>query len=139
MNITAPYLGSIIGKIGSDGWTSLRLEDVVMDLDIGTHDFEIGVKQPIRFDIEVIVEGAEAPKNDNIEEVLDYEYLHQSIEFATSERHSLMETIASSILEAVLLPDNVIAGVVCLTKMSPQGFDGRFGCTLSRVKSNFLV
>ena len=28
-----------------------------MQLDIGAHDFEKGVKQPIRFDIEVMVEA----------------------------------------------------------------------------------
>ena len=48
-----------------------------------------------------------------------------------------METIASSILESILIPDNVVAGVVCLTKISPIGFDGKFGCTLARVKSRF--
>ena len=32
-----------------------------MQLDIGAHDFEKGVKQPIRFDIEVMLEGAESP------------------------------------------------------------------------------
>ncbi len=108
-----------------------------MELDIGAHDFEKGVKQPIRFDIEVIVEGADAPKNDKIEGVLDYEYLYRSIEFATSQRRTLMETIASSILEEVLAPENVVAGVVCLTKMSPRGFEGRFGCTLFKVKPTF--
>ena len=46
-----------------------------------------------------------------------------------------METIASSILETILLPDNVVAGVVSLTKISPIGFDGKFGCTLARVKT----
>ena len=42
-----------------------------MQLDIGAHDFEKGVKQPIRFDIEVLVEGAESPIRDDIDEVLD--------------------------------------------------------------------
>lgn len=137
LTITTQHLSSIIAKLETSGWTTLRLEDVVIELDIGAHDYEKGVKQPVRFDIEVLLEGAEPPINDQIGDVLDYEYLHRSIEKATSQRNALMETIASSILESILLPENVVAGVVCLTKISPLGFDGKFGCTLARVKSRF--
>lgn len=137
LTITTQHLCSIIAKLETSEWTTLRLEDVVIELDIGAHDYEKGVKQPVRFDIEVLLEGAETPINDQIGDVLDYEYLHRSIEKATSQRNTLMETIASSILESILLPENVVAGVVCLTKISPLGFDGKFGCTLARVKSRF--
>ena len=137
MTITTHHLNSIIGKLESSDWTTLRLEEVVVELDIGAHDYEMGVKQPVRFDIEVLLEGAEKPSKDEIEDVLDYEYLYRSIEKATSRRNALMETIASSILESILLPEKVVAGVVCLTKVSPIGFDGKFGCTLARVKPEF--
>lgn len=138
MTSTTPHLSPIIGNLESSEWTTLRLEEVVIDLDIGAHDYEMGVKQPVRFDIEVLLEGAETPINDQIGDVLDYEYLHRSIEAATSERNALMETIASSILESILIPENVVAGVVCLTKISPMGFDGKFGCTLAKVKPEFM-
>ena len=138
MTITTPHLSAAIGKLESSDWTTLRLEDVVKYLDIGAHDYEMGVKQPIRFDIEVLLEGAKAPLNDQIGDVLDYEYLHRSIESATTQRTALMETIASSILQSVLIPENVVAGVVCLTKISPMGFDGKFGCTLVRVNPEFM-
>ena len=105
-----------------------------MQLDIGAHDFEKGVKQPIRFDIEVLVEGAESPLRDNIDEVLDYEYLHGSIESAISKRHSLMETLAASILDEILQPEKAVAGVVCLTKLSPKGFEGKLGCSMTKVR-----
>ena len=137
MTITTHHLSPIIGKLASSDWTTLRLEEVVVALDIGVHDYEMGVKQPVRFDIEGLLEGAEKPSKDEIGDVLDYEYLHRSIEKATSRRNALMETIASSILESILLPEKVVAGVVCLTKVSPMGFDGKFGCTLARVKPGF--
>ena len=105
-----------------------------MQLDIGAHDFEKGVKQPIRFDIEVMLEGAESPTRDEIDEVLDYEYLHSSIESAISKRHSLLENLAASILEEILLPEKAVAGVVCLTKLSPTGFEGKLGCSMTKVK-----
>ena len=103
MSKTTPHITSIISRIDTSGWTTIVLEDVVIQLDIGAHDFEKGVKQPIRFDIEVLVEGAESPAGDDINEVLDYEYLHSSIESAISTRHSLLETLAASILEELLI------------------------------------
>ena len=108
-------------------------------MDIGAHDFEKGVKQPIRFDVEVLVEGAESPLSDDINEVLDYEYLHSSIESSSSIRHSLLETLASSILEEILLPEKAIAGVVCLTKLSPTGYEGKLGCSMAKVKTGRLT
>ncbi|MGB1796447.1 MAG: dihydroneopterin aldolase [Candidatus Thalassarchaeaceae archaeon] len=134
MSKTTPHLTSIISRIDTSGWTTILLEDVVMQLDIGAHDFEKGVKQPIRFDIEVMLEGAESPTRDEIDEVLDYEYLHNSIESAISKRHSLLETLAASILDEILLPEKAVAGVVCLTKLSPTGFEGKFGCSMAKVK-----
>tara|TARA_B000000609_G_C24102876_1_gene309465 strand:+ start:495 stop:914 length:420 start_codon:yes stop_codon:yes gene_type:complete len=139
MSKTTPHLSSIISRIGTNGWTTILLEDLVMQLDIGAHDFEKGVKQPIRFDIEVLVEGAESPLRDDINEVLDYEYLHSSIESSSSIRHSLLETLASSILEEILLPEKAIAGVVCLTKLSPTGYEGKLGCSMAKVKPGRLA
>ena len=135
MSKTTPHISSIISRIDTNAWTTILLEDVVLQLDIGAHDFEKGVKQPIRFDVEVLVEGAESPLEDDINEVLNYEYLHSSLESATSKRHSLLETLASSMLEEILLPEKAIAGVVCLTKLSPTGFEGKLGCSMTKVKS----
>ena len=134
MSKTTPHITSIISRIDTSGWTTIVLEDVVIQLDIGAHDFEKGVKQPIRFDIEVLVEGAESPARDDIDEVLDYEYLHSSIESAISTRHSLLETLAASILEEILMPEEAVAGVVCLTKLAPTGFEGKLGCSMTKVK-----
>ena len=139
MSKTTPHLSSIISRIDTNGWTTILLEDVVLQLDIGAHDFERGVKQPIRFDIEVLVEGAESPLRDDINEVMDYEYLHNSIESATSKRHSLLETLAASILEKILMPEKAVAGVVCLTKLSPKGFEGKLGCSMAKVKPSRLT
>jgi len=136
MTTTSSHLTPVIGDLGITEWTTLHLQDIVKQLDIGAHDYEKGVEQPVRFDIEVLIEGSDSPSEDQIGEVLDYEYLYRSIEIAISERHTLMETIASSILDSILEPDAVIAGVVCMTKISPLGFDGKFGCTMARVKPN---
>ena len=45
------------------GVTTLFLEDIVRDVDIGVHDFEIGNPQKIRFDIYVIISEVKKPLN----------------------------------------------------------------------------
>ena len=54
--------------------SSLFMEGVVREVDVGIHPHEIGSPQRVRFDIHVILEDAQA-RGDSIEEVLDYEYL----------------------------------------------------------------
>ena len=62
------------------GVTTLFLEDIVRDVDIGVHDFEIGNPQKIRFDMYVIMSNIQNPLNDDLNEVLNYEYLITSLE-----------------------------------------------------------
>jgi len=131
---TSVHLLDAVKQLGAREWTTLRLEKVIRPLDIGTKDYEFGTEQPVRFDIEVLLLGSAKPRQDTIEEVLDYEYLYRAIDSALEVRHSLQETIASNILDTVMDPEPVVAGVVCMTKLSPPGFDGRFGCTLVRIK-----
>tara|TARA_A100000164_G_scaffold364892_1_gene383772 strand:+ start:551 stop:946 length:396 start_codon:yes stop_codon:yes gene_type:complete len=126
-----------ISKMGSNEWSTIRLENSIKSIDVGVHDHENGVEQPVRFDIEVLMNGAKKPMNDDLEEILDYEFLYDAVQKNISSRHSLLETIASNILEEILEPEVVIAGVVCITKLSPEGFDGAFGSTLVRLKPNF--
>ena len=56
-----------------DGVTTLFLEDIVRDVDIGVHDFEIGNPQKVKFDIYVMLSEVRNPENDKLEEVLNYE------------------------------------------------------------------
>jgi len=62
------------------GVTTLFLEDVVRDVDIGVHDFEIGNPQKVRFDIYVMISDILIPDNDDLNEVLNYEYLIHSLD-----------------------------------------------------------
>ena len=62
------------------GVTTLFLEDIVRSVDIGVHEYEIGNPQLVRFDIYVLISGVKDPENDIIEDVLNYEYLLNSLE-----------------------------------------------------------
>ena len=120
--------------LGLKEWGTIRMEDLTKHIDIGVHDHEKGVTQPVRFDIEVLV-ASHGEFEDDIEYVLDYEYLENSVQAVLSEsRAELQETIARGILDRVLEPKAALAATVSLTKIEVMGFESDLGCTMVRIK-----
>ena len=117
------------------GVTTLFLEDIVRDVDIGVHDFEIGNPQKVRFDIYVMISDIQNPNNDTLDEVLNYEYLIDSLKDVLSlGRFSLLETLANRLLEEVSAPTSVKAASVVITKLEILDGDGRLGCSMTKIK-----
>ena len=117
------------------GVTTLFLEDVVRDVDIGVHDFEIGNPQKVRFDIYVMLSDILNPNNDDLNEVLNYEYLIDSLDDVLSiDRFSLLETLANRLLEEISAPTSVKAASVVITKLDILDGDGRLGCSMTKIK-----
>ena len=117
------------------GVTTLFLEDVVRDVDIGVHDFEIGNPQKVRFDIYVMLSDILNPNNDVLNEVLNYEYLIDSLDDVLSiGRFSLLETLANRLLEEISAPTSVKAASVVITKLDILDGDGRLGCSMTKIK-----
>ena len=118
-----------------NGVTTLFLEDVVRDVDIGVHDFEIGNPQKVRFDIYVMLSDILNPNNDDLNEVLNYEYLIDSLDDVLSiGRFSLLETLANRLLEEISAPTIVKAASVVITKLEILDGDGRLGCSMTKIK-----
>ena len=117
------------------GVTTLFLEDIVRGVDIGIHDYEIGNPQRVRFDIYVLISGVEDPENDIIEDVLNYEYLLNSLEkVLLKHRFSLLESLANNLLDSILQPESVESATVVITKLDVLEGDGRLGCSMTRTK-----
>ena len=117
------------------GVTTLFLEDIVRSVDIGVHDYEIGNPQRVRFDIYVLISGVEDPENDIIEDVLNYEYLLNSLEkVLLKDRFSLLESLANNLLDSILQPESVESASVVITKLDVLEGDGRLGCSMTRTK-----
>ena len=117
------------------GVTTLFLEDIVRDVDIGVHDFEIGNPQKVRFEIYVMMSDIQNPNNDDLSEVLNYEYLIDSLNNVLSlGRYSLLETLANRLLEEVSAPTSVKAASVVITKLEILDGDGRLGCSMTKIK-----
>ena len=118
----------------SNAASSLFMEGVVREVDVGIHLHEIGSPQRIIFDIHVILEDSKTG-TDSIDEVLDYEYLIASLDRVLEmERPALLETISTRILDEVMAPVEVAAATVSATKLDVLEDGGRLGCTMTRVK-----
>jgi dihydroneopterin aldolase len=117
------------------GVTTLFLEDIVRSVDIGVHDYEIGNPQRVRFDIYVLISGVEDPENDIIGDVLNYEYLLNSLEkVLLKHRFSLLESLANNLLDSILQPESVESATVVITKLDVLEGDGSLGCSMTRTK-----
>ena len=117
------------------GVTTLFLEDIIRSVDIGIHDYEIGNPQRVRFDIYVLITGVDVPENDIIDDVLNYEYLLNSLEKVISRgRFSLLESLANNLLDSILQPESVESASVVITKLDVLEGDGRLGCSMTRTK-----
>ena len=115
------------------GMTVIFLRELFREVDIGIHSHEIGHPQNLRFDIEVSIPGSEPPKSDSITDVIDYEYLLESIEDSIcGTRLSLLESLGSRILDKLMIPPQVSEASIKITKMDVLRGDAKFGCKMTR-------
>ena len=119
----------------TQGVTTLFLENVVREVDIGVHDHEFGAPQRLQFDIYVMLSGVSEPSADEIGEVLDYEYLISALdETLEMNRAALLETLANRLLDRILEPNSAEGASVILTKLDVLEGDGQLGCSMTRLK-----
>jgi|TARA_Y100000758_G_scaffold245245_1_gene181247 dihydroneopterin aldolase len=119
----------------TQGVTTLFLENVVREVDIGVHDHELGAPQRLQFDIYVMLSGVSEPSADEIGEVLDYEYLISALdETLEMNRAALLETLANRLLDRILEPNSAEGASVILTKLDVLEGDGQLGCSMTRLK-----
>ena len=115
------------------GRTMIFLRELFREVDIGIHAYEIGHPQKLRFDIEVSIPGSEPPKTDTSTDVINYEYLLDSVEDSINgSRLSLLESLGSRILDRLMVPIQVSEASVRITKMDVLEGDAKFGCEMTR-------
>ena len=118
-----------------DGVTSLFVKNWKIDIDIGILPHEQGILQPVSFDIEVHIPGSYSPSRDEIDAVVDFDYLRTLVnQIVKSRRFNLLESLASEILEGCLHPPEVIGASVSISKLTAIEGEGEIGCSFSRLK-----
>lgn len=89
----------------------LFLRNYEVMINIGVHDFEKQGEQRVLFNVDLFIPMAEStPLNDQLEEVVDYDFMRETIAQRMARGHiQLQETLCDDIARAMLLHPKVKA------------------------------
>jgi dihydroneopterin aldolase len=80
--------------------SSIKLESLEVQTDIGFHEFEIGAPQRLLITVEIWLEDVSAPNGDDPAVAWDYDYLRSEVRaLAGARRYNLQETLAHAIFD----------------------------------------
>jgi dihydroneopterin aldolase len=78
----------------------ILLEALEVQADIGFHEFEVGAPQRLLVSIEIWLDNATLPADDDPERAWNYDFLRTEVEeIASSRRFNLQETLAHAVFE----------------------------------------
>ena len=76
----------------------ILLESLEVQTDIGFHEFEVGAPQRLLVTVEIWLDDATLPADDDPQRAWNYDFLRQEIdEIASSRRFNLQETLAHAV------------------------------------------
>jgi dihydroneopterin aldolase len=76
------------------------LESLEVRTDIGFQDFEVGAPQRLLVTVEIWLDDAAAPRDDDPQHAWDYDFLRSEVEeVASSRRFNLQETLAHAVFD----------------------------------------
>jgi dihydroneopterin aldolase len=110
-----------------------RLEGVKMSVEIGIHDYERGVRQEVLVDVVTLVDKSWCG-SDDIETVVNYDYILHGIKMMEDKQFDLQETLCGEILDISLAPAPVIAAQVTTRKTEAYPDAAAVGLTRFRRK-----
>ena len=85
------------------------IKDLIFNTYIGIHDFEKKQKQQIKFNIEININSFLKPSNDNLNTIVNYEDVINSIKILTQKKHyDLLEVLAEDIFFNLFKNKNII-------------------------------
>jgi 7,8-dihydroneopterin aldolase/epimerase/oxygenase len=98
--MTEPGLAGLVPDTLKVRSARILLESLEVRTDIGFHDFEIGAPQRLSISVEIWLEDATLPPNDDPQLAWDYDFLRAEVEeIAGSRRFNLQETLAHAVFE----------------------------------------
>lgn len=78
----------------------ILLESLEVTLDIGFHEFEVGAPQRLSVSVEIWLEDAALPADDDPQHAWNYDFLRSEVqEIAASRRFNLQETLAHAVFD----------------------------------------
>ena len=78
----------------------ILLDSLEVTLDIGFHEFEVGAPQRLLVSVEIWLDDATLPADDDPQHAWNYDFLRSEVqEIAASRRFNLQETLAHAVFE----------------------------------------
>ncbi len=114
----------------------LFLRDYEVWINIGVHDFEKKGEQRVLMNVDLYVPLAmSTPQRDQLDEVLDYDFIRRSIAARVSQGHiHLQETLADDVLKLMLAHPQVRAARVSTEKPDVYPDCEAVGCEVFGMK-----
>ena len=116
----------------------LFLRDYEVWINIGVHEFEKKGEQRVKINVDLYVPLARStPTRDQLEEVLDYDFMRRSITERVSRGHiHLQETLADDVLQLMLAHPSVRAARVATEKPDVYHDCDAVGCEVFGMKES---
>ena len=130
---SAEFESQLLQKVGFS-LTTLQLRNYIVDMEIGVLEEEQGVTQRIRFDVDIFISGADVPDEDEIDRVLDYDFIRGKInEKVHGVRTNLLESLVGDLIDSLLIPFEAVAASVTATKLDIYDDGSEIGCKMMRL------
>jgi dihydroneopterin aldolase len=130
---SAEFERQLLQKVGFS-LTTLQLRNYIVDMEIGVLEEEQGVTQRIRFDVDIFISGAAVPDEDEIDRVLDYDFIRGKInEKVHGIRANLLESLVGDLIDSLLIPFEAVAASVTATKLDVYDDGSEIGCKMMRL------
>ncbi|HLO19535.1 MAG TPA: dihydroneopterin aldolase [Sphingomicrobium sp.] len=98
--MSEPKLRGLVPDTLSVRSQRIVLESLEVQTDIGFHEFEVGTPQRLVVTVELWLEDATAPVDDDPAHAWNYDFLRAEVqEIASSRRFNLQETLAHAVFE----------------------------------------
>lgn len=102
MSATEPRLVGLVPDHLQARSARIVLESLAVQADIGFHDFEVGTPQRLLVTVEIWLEDASLPADDDPERAWNYDFLRAEVEeVAAARRYNLQETLAHAVFERI--------------------------------------
>ena len=115
----------------------LFLRDYEIYINIGVHDFEKKAEQRVILNVDLFIPLVmNTPTQDELDEVVDYDFMRETIKSLSSQGHiQLQETFCDEIVTAMLLHPKVLAACVSTAKPDVYPDCHSVGVEVFRMKS----
>jgi dihydroneopterin aldolase len=98
--VTEPKLQGLVPDSLKVRSQRILLESFGVQTDIGFHEFEVGTPQRLLVTVEIWLDDAAAPADDDPQRAWNYDFLRAEVEeIASSRRFNLQETLAHAVFE----------------------------------------